>query len=53
VPARLTRGTVALYDAGDGVVHNDFVTRAWINDPLKVMLARIPGFARTGAGPKK
>jgi hypothetical protein len=53
VPARLTPGTVALYDAGNGVVHNDFVTRAWVNDPLKVMLARIPGFARGGAGPKK
>jgi hypothetical protein len=53
VPARLTPGTVALYDAGDAVVHNDFVTRAWVNDPLKVMLARIPGFARTGGAPKK
>jgi len=53
VPARLNPGTVALVDVGDAVVHNDFVIRAWVNDPLKVMLARIPGFARTGGTPKK
>jgi hypothetical protein len=53
VPARLNPGTIALYDVGDEVVHNDFVTKSWVNDPLAAMLARIPGFARTGGGPKK
>src|SRR5262249_29215948 len=49
LPRQLTAGTVALIDAGDQVQHNDFVTQAWVSDPLRVVLARIPGFARTGA----
>jgi hypothetical protein len=53
VPGRLMPGTVALYDAGDAAVHNNFVTQAWVHDPLKVMLARIPGFPRAGGPPKK
>jgi hypothetical protein len=28
------------------VKHNDFVTQAWSADPLKVMLSRVPGYAR-------
>ena len=28
------------------VPHADFVTRAWVDDPLKTLLAKIPGFAR-------
>ena len=53
LPARLTPGTVAFYDVGNEVVHNDFVTRAWVNDPLRTLLARIPGYARTGGGTAK
>src|SRR5262245_15074789 len=49
LPARLTTGSVTLLAVGDEVRHNDFVTQAWVGDPLKVVLARIPGYARTGA----
>jgi hypothetical protein len=60
LPARLNPGTVALFDVGDEVTrnetkheikHNDFVTEAWVADPLRVVLARIPGYSRTGAAP--
>jgi hypothetical protein len=51
LPARLTPGTVALLTVGDEVRHNDFVTQAWVGDPLKAVLGRIPGFARMGAAP--
>lgn len=47
LPDRLTPGTAAFFDAGDDVVHADFVTRAWTDDPLKLLLSRIPGFMRT------
>jgi len=49
LPARLNPGSVTLLDVGDEVQHNDFVTQAWVADPLRVVLARIPGFPRTGA----
>jgi hypothetical protein len=48
LPARIAPGTVAFHDAGDAPVHNDFVTKAWVADPLKLLLARIAGFARPG-----
>jgi len=51
MPARLNPGSVTLLDVGDEVKHNDFVSKAWVADPLRVVLARIPGFARTGATP--
>jgi hypothetical protein len=46
LPDRLTPGTVAFFDAGDDVVHADFMTRAWTDDPLQSLLSRIPGFMR-------
>jgi len=36
----------------DEVRHGDFVTQAWVGDPLKVLLARIPGYERTSAVPR-
>ncbi|HEY6995011.1 MAG TPA: alpha/beta hydrolase [Xanthobacteraceae bacterium] len=48
LPARLARGSVAFVAATDDVRHVDFMTAAWVDDPLKVVLRRIPGFARTG-----
>ena len=54
-PARLTPGSVTLLAVGDDVKHNDFVTQSWVPDPLKFMLAKVPGFGRTGgstASPK-
>ncbi len=55
VPTRLASGSVALFSVGDDVKHNDFVTQSWVPDPLKFMLAKVPGFGRTGgstASPK-
>ena len=40
LPLRLTRGTVAFLPTGP-VAHNDFVTHAWIADPLRAILARV------------
>jgi len=51
LPARLTAGSVTLLAVGDDVRHNDFMTRAWVGDPLKAALARIPDFARTRSTP--
>jgi hypothetical protein len=51
LPARLTPGSVTLLAVGDDVRHNDFMTRAWVADPLKAALARIPDYARTGPMP--
>lgn len=51
LPASLAPGSVAFFDSPDSVQHADFVTEAWIKDPLKVLLRRIPGFARTATTP--
>jgi hypothetical protein len=48
-PARLNTGSVSFIDAGNEVGHLDFVTRAWVDDPVKVLLRRVAGFARTPA----
>jgi len=53
IPERLTAGSVALFSVGDDVKHNDFVTQSWVPDPLKVMLAKVPGFPRTGSSSSK
>ena len=59
LPSTLARGSVAFIDAPDDVKHNDFMTEAWVKDPLKVVLRRITGFSRaaaaapTGSLPKK
>jgi hypothetical protein len=47
LPPRLAEGSIAFVSNGDEVVHNDFVTKAWISDPVKTLLARVPGFSRT------
>jgi hypothetical protein len=47
LPPRLTEGSIAFVSYGDEIVHNDFVTRAWTDDPLKALLVRVPGFSRT------
>jgi hypothetical protein len=45
-PPHLVPGINAFLDVGEEVKHNDFVTQAWSADPLKVMLSRVPGYAR-------
>ena len=44
---RLGPGSVAFIDAGDGIEHNDFVSRAWTADPLRAVLSKIPGYPRS------
>jgi hypothetical protein len=51
LPANLARGSVAFIAAADDVKHMDFMTEAWVDDPLKVVLRRIPGFTRAPAAP--
>ncbi len=45
LPHNLTPGLVALLSV-EGADHKDFVTDAWVNQPLAWLLARIPGFPR-------
>ncbi len=47
LPATLAPGSVTFFATGEEVVHNDFVSRAWVDDPLRELLAKIPGYART------
>ena len=47
MPEKLAPGSVTFLDAGEEVQHGDFVTKAWVEDPLKEVLARIPGYTRT------
>ncbi len=51
LPPRLAEGSVTFIATGEDLVHNDFVTKAWTGDPVKALLARVPGFSRT-APPK-
>jgi len=47
LPSRLAPGSVTFFATAEDVVHGDFVTKAWVDDPLKVVLAKIPGYPRT------
>jgi hypothetical protein len=49
LPANLALGSITFISSSDDVKHEDFVTAAWVNDPLKVVLRRITGFSRTAA----
>jgi hypothetical protein len=46
LPASLGRGSVAFIAVHDEIKHDDFMTEAWVKDPLKVVLRRIRGFSR-------
>jgi hypothetical protein len=48
LPPSLDAGKVAFIDSPDTIEHADFVTEAWVKDPLKALLRRVPGFPRTG-----
>jgi len=57
LPANLTRGSVSFVAGDDDIKHLDFMTEAWVKDPLKTVLRRINGFSRAqtlpaGAVPK-
>jgi hypothetical protein len=45
----LEAGDIVFLDTGPNAVHNDFVTQAWIGDPLKTLFNRIRGFPRDTA----
>jgi hypothetical protein len=47
LPAKLSPGTVAFVGSPDETEHRDFVTKAWVEDPLRTVLARIAGYPRT------
>jgi hypothetical protein len=51
LPERLAPRSVAFVDSPDEIKHADFVTVAWVKDPLKVLLRRVPGFARAAPQP--
>ena len=51
LPANLARGSVAFIAAGDEAKHVDFMTQAWVADPLKLLLRRIAGFSRGTVAP--
>ena len=53
LPATLTPGSTAFVATHDEVKHLDFVTQAWVADPLKVLLRRISGFGRAPSAPSK
>ena len=46
MPAKLAPGSVTFLDAGEEVLHTDFLTKAWVDDPLMAVLAKIPGYPR-------
>lgn len=44
LPADLKPGVVAFLSVPGDVIHRDFVTRAWADDPLRAVLARVGAF---------
>jgi len=48
LPSSLALGSVSFLDVSDEIKHDDFMTEAWVRDPLRVVLRRIKGFSRTG-----
>jgi hypothetical protein len=46
LPTRIAPGSVTFFATADEVQHQDFVTSAWVPDPLKAVLAKIAGFPR-------
>ena len=47
LPARLGPGRVAFYATAEEITHSEFVSKAWVDDPLRETLAKIPGYPRT------
>jgi len=52
LPPKLADASIAFIANGDEVEHEDFVTQAWIGDPVKTMLARVPGYSKFAPLPK-
>jgi hypothetical protein len=47
LPQRLGPGRVVFVATPEEVLHGEFMNRAWVDDPLRDVLARIPGYPRT------
>jgi hypothetical protein len=45
-PKALTPGSITFFAADPETVHDDFMTSAWVSDPLQWVLAKIPGYPR-------
>ena len=45
-PKNFSQGGVTILSTDPNTKHEDFVTRAWVDNPLRWVLERIPGFAR-------
>ena len=43
---RLLPGSIAFLPASSDAAHRDFLTHAWVDDPLKDLLVRLKGYAR-------
>jgi hypothetical protein len=43
---RLEPGSIAFLPASKDAVHRDFLTRAWVDEPLRDLLARLKGYSR-------
>jgi hypothetical protein len=44
-PLRLTEHSVTFLATGPGIPHNDFMTEAWVRNPLTAVLSEIEGFS--------
>lgn len=44
--AGMTQGAITFIDAGAELSHDDFVTKAWVENPVAWILSQIPDFAR-------
>lgn len=47
IPAQLSAGTVAIIPAAVDANHHDFLLKAYTRDPLRDLLARVRGYARS------
>ena len=47
VPSRLEPGSIVIAPAASDANHHDFLLRAWTNDPLRDLLARVRGYPRS------
>ena len=45
-PAKLQAGSICFFAADPELVHDDFVTHAWVDDPVTWLLARVSGYRR-------
>lgn len=47
VPPRIEPGSIAIVPAASDATHHDFLLRAWTDDPLRDLLARVRGYPRS------